>query len=271
MSIPLEDNAWDILQKAQCGLGISVEELLRLSGVSLQDWNGIAAGNGHESALLALAAVLGLRGEPLVAIARGRWHPRPQSTDGLAMFNTPFGGMTVNAYLFWDPATRDAALVDTGSDADPILGFLKEHGLRLQMILLTHSHGDHIFELDRIRERTGAAAWISELEPIEGACGFAYGKEFTLGRLQVQTRHTSGHSPGGTTYCVHGLEKPLAFVGDALFAGSMGGAKSSYTEALQNNLERIYSLPQETILCPGHGPLTTVGEERQHNPFYLPS
>ncbi len=73
---------------------------------------------------------------------------------------------------------------------------------------------------------------------------------------------------GGTTYVISGLAAPVAVVGDALFAGSMGGGMISYDDALKNNREKIMTLPDETILCPGHGPMTTVAEEKRHNPFF---
>ena len=72
----------------------------------------------------------------------------------------------------------------------------------------------------------------------------------------------------GITYLIEGMTSPIAVVGDAIFAGSMGGGMVSYTEALQNNREKILTLPDNTVLCPGHGPLTTVGQEKEHNPFY---
>src|SRR5437867_1453712 len=86
--------------------------------------------------------------------------------------------------------------------------------------------------------------------------------------IQALIRRTWGHSPGGMTYVVTGLARLIAIVGDSLFAGSMGGGNVSYQDALRNNLEKILTLPDETIICPGHGPMTTVGEEKQHNPFF---
>jgi hydroxyacylglutathione hydrolase len=86
--------------------------------------------------------------------------------------------------------------------------------------------------------------------------------------LEIDTRLTWGHSRGGMTYVVTGLSRPIAIAGDSLFAGSMGGGSVSYGDALQNNLAKILTLPDETIICPGHGPMTTVGEEKAHNPFF---
>ena len=79
---------------------------------------------------------------------------------------------------------------------------------------------------------------------------------------------TNGHSEGGLSYIVHGLNRPIVLVGDAIFSLSMGGAKFDYKLALKNNREQLLSLPSETVLCPGHGPMTSVAEECAHNPFF---
>ena len=133
--------------------------------------------------------------------------------------------------------------------------------------VLTHTHPDHVADLQRLKKVTGAAVFVSKLEAIPGAETFEAGHNFTLGKLSIDTRQTSGHSRGGITYVVNGLPRKIAVVGDALFAGSMGGGSVSYADALRNNREKIMTLPDDTILCPGHGPLTTVGEEKKNNPF----
>ena len=144
----------------------------------------------------------------------------------------------------------------------------KRHKLDVQLILLTHAHPDHVADLPALREETGADVFTPAREPVPGAEPIDEGKKFRLGNLQIDTRLTWGHSPGGMTYVVTGLARPIAIVGDSLFAGSMGGGNVSYRDALQNNLEKILTLPDETIICPGHGPMTTVAEEKQHNPFF---
>lgn len=156
---------------------------------------------------------------------------------------------------------------DTGSDVTHLLTTAQANGLSVELILLTHSHGDHIFDLDRLKEKIGAPAYIGEAEPVEGAIPFAPGKEFTLGTLKIEIRLTWGHCQGGITYVVHGHSRPLAIVGDALVAGSMGGG-ISYEAALLTNRKEIFTLSDETILCPGHGPLITVAEQKQTNPFF---
>jgi hydroxyacylglutathione hydrolase len=269
--IPLEDNFNDILGKAQRGLCLSDSELAKSAGLSPADVTAARAGKFHEQIVRKLAGPLGLSADALVASGKQAWRPETRKLDGLAMFNTPYGDMTVNSYLIWDPASRAAASFDTGSDCGPALRFVKQRELTVQFIFLTHMHGDHVLDLDRLKQSTGVEAYVSRLESIAGAQTFSPGDEFRLGNLQIETRLTSGHSRGGTTYVITGLAKPVAVVGDAMFAGSMGGGMVSYEDALRNNREQILTLPDETILCCGHGPLSTVGEEKRHNPFFAGS
>jgi glyoxylase-like metal-dependent hydrolase (beta-lactamase superfamily II) len=86
--------------------------------------------------------------------------------------------------------------------------------------------------------------------------------------LKIEARLTWGHSRGGTSCYITGLARPVVVVGDALFASSMGGGMISYSDALKTNLDQLFTLPDDTIVCPGHGPLTSIGEEKAHNPFY---
>ena len=267
--IPLEDNAADIIGKAQRGLCISDSELTKKAGVSPQIIRKLRDGDFDESALLSVAPILGLDGRSLGEIAKGEWRPKKiESSAGLAQFTTDYNGMAVNAYLVWDPATRVAAAFDTGADSREILRFAQHRNLDVQLILLTHAHPDHVADLPALREETGADVFTPARELVPGAESIEEGKQFRLGNLRIDTRLTWGHSPGGMTYVVTGLAHPIAVVGDSLFAGSMGGGNVSYRDALQNNLEKILTLPDETIICPGHGPMTTVEEEKQHNPFF---
>ena len=267
--IPLEDNAADIIGKAQRGLGISDSELAEKAGVSAQTIRKLRDGDLDESSLLSVAPVLGLDGRALCDLANGEWHPKKiESFDGLAQFNTDYHGMAVNAYLVWDPANRVAAAFDTGADSKEMVRFAKRHKLNIQLILLTHAHPDHVADLPSLREETAADVFTPSRESVPGAEAIDEGKKFRLGNLQIETRLTWGHSPGGMTYVVTGLARTIAIVGDSLFASSMGGGNMSYSDALRNNLEKILTLPDQTIICPGHGPMTTVGEEKEHNPFF---
>ena len=267
---PLEDTAADILSKAQRGLKWDDAGLSEHSAVSMDLIQKIRAGGGaDEASLSAVAGALGLNAEALLAIADGRYVPTPiPEFEGLRAFNSPFDDMTVNSYLVWDPGSREAAIFDTGSDGQRMLDFAGARGLAVRAIFLTHTHTDHILDLGRLVEKTGAQAWVGDREPVAGAEGFAPGREFQIGALRVETRLTAGHSKGGITYVIGGLARPVAIVGDAVFAGSMGGGMVSYDEALRSNRSEILSLPDETILCPGHGPMTTVGEQKISNPFF---
>ncbi len=193
-------------------------------------------------------------------IAEGRWHPVERSVPGLAMFTTPYGDMTVNSYVI--VSGGEAAAFDTGSDCSGMLKY------PIRQIFLTHAHGDHVMDLPRLKRATGAPAFIGEREDFDEAEKFPAGRQFQIGDLKVETRLTCGHTPGGITYVVWGLEHPVAVVGDAMFAGSMGNGFWNWAEAYRTNREQILSLPDDTILCCGHGPLTTVGEEKLHNPFF---
>ena len=267
--IPLEDNAADIIGKAQRGLGISDSKLSEQAGVSAQTIRKLRDGDFDESALLSVAPVLGLDGRALEEIAQSKWRPKKiESLDGVAQFTSDYNEMAVNAYLVWDHEMRVAAAFDTGAESRDMLHFANRHKLDVQLILLTHAHPDHVADLPALREETGADVFTPAREPVPGAEPIDEGKKFRLGNLQIDTRLTWGHSLGGMTYVVTGLARPIAIVGDSLFAGSMGGGNVSYRDALQNNLEKILTLPDDTIICPGHGPMTTVGEEKQHNPFF---
>lgn len=267
--IPIEDNFTDILGKAQRGLGLDDETLADRAGVSVTQIRELLAGTLDETVLAQVAPVLVLGGEALRLQAREDYVPAEISpVAGLTGCNTVFEDMTVNSYVVWDPASKEAAFFDTGADGDPMLEVVRKEGLKVTAIFLTHTHGDHILDLDRLKEKTGAPAFVGEKEALEGAESFAPGKYFSLGGLSIETRWTWGHSPGGITYFIRGLSVPVAVVGDAIFAGSMGGGAISYADALRSNRENILTLPDETVLCPGHGPLTTVGEQKRVNPFF---
>ena len=267
--IPLEDTFTDIIGKAQRGLGISDSQLAEKAKVSVDKVRELREGKVDDDALKRVAPNLNLDASTLLESARAQWRPREQgSTEGLAQFNTPYGDMTVNAYLLWDPESHDAVAFDTGADCGEMLRRVDDEKLNVRLILLTHAHPDHIEDLGRLTKETGAPIFISERESAPGAQTFAERKHFRVGKLGIETRLTWGHSPGGTTFVVNGLAHPVAIVGDSLFAGSMGGGGVSYENAVKNNLEKILTLPDDTIICPGHGPMTTVGEEKKHNPFF---
>ncbi len=268
--IPLEDNFNDIIGKAQRGLQLSDQDLAGQAGVTVDELKAVKGGEVRDHAIRAVAKVLKLERESLLALARREWYPeQPLFPRGFAMFNTPHEDMMVNAYLVWDTKTRQAAAFDTGSTVLPMLDTLAAEGLTLRYIFLTHTHDDHIADLPRLAA-TGAEVWASELEPSDhpGAKTFQENAHFHLGEIAIKTLFTWGHSPGQTSFFITGLAWPLAIVGDSLFAGSMGGGLVSYEAQYRNNRQKLLKLPLDTVFACGHGPLTTLKQEKKHNPFF---
>jgi hydroxyacylglutathione hydrolase len=269
MEIPIEDFSEDIIGKAMRGLGLDARAVIDRSGISQRALQSLLDGKFDEDPLRKVANTLQLDPSALVVSARKTWRPAPVEVPGLAIFNTPFHDMYVNAYLAWDESQRSAVAFDTGADLAGMLRTLNENDLHLTAILLTHTHPDHILELENLRLKTGnPPVFVHQFEALSGAETFSEGREWTCGALTIRALHTSGHSAGGTTFVVDGLQRPVAIVGDAMFAGSMGGGKISHADALKNNRDKILTLPGDTVLCPGHGPMTTVAEEKAHNPFF---
>lgn len=267
--ISLEDDFNDVISKAQKGLKLSDAGLAGLAGVAEADVVQVRKGHFDETLVRKLAVPLHLGPDALVAIGGKAWlPPKIVKPAGLSAFVSSYGDMVVNSYSVWDAESGRCVFFDTGADSTEMLNDAAQRRSGVQAILITHTHPDHVADLARTITSCGARAWVCELEPMVAASSFVAGHVFTLGGIRIETRQTSGHSRGGMTYVIHGLSEPVAIVGDSIFAGSMGGANDAYQEALRNNREKILTLPGNTILCPGHGPLTTVGEERLHNPFF---
>lgn len=271
----LEDHLGDVLRKARAMNQVSAAQTAAAAGLSeaelavLEETGNITKRPNFQ----ALAQALQLHGAKLERLATG-WLPSPKDLSAwreLRVFNTNSGGMAVNAYLVWDEVSREAALFDTGWEAAPLLEAVKAEHLQLRHIFITHSHHDHVAALGVIRAaypktrvhcNTKSAPLDQRNKPSEIV---------HLGGLRVTHRDTPGHAEDGVTYLVGNWQEDaphVALVGDAIFAGSMGGAAGHGAQAKQAIREQILSLPEDTLLCPGHGPLTTVREEKAHNPFF---
>ena len=265
----LEDFHEDILGKAMRGLGIGKNEMARRLCVEKSAIEAILNGEVDEELIHAMAGELELNGEKIIQSARKNWRPTPVSLRGLRQISTSYGDMIVNAYVVCDEDTGNAWIFDTGTDAQPILAFIEEEKLKVDAVFLTHTHRDHIACLNDLRMKTeGAKVFVHQLELFHGCEPIKEEFKHSIDSLSLVAKHTHGHSVGGLTYVIDGLEKPVAVVGDAIFAGSMGGGMVSYEDALRTNREKIMSLADDNILCPGHGPMTTVREEKQNNPFF---
>ena len=269
--ISLEDNFDDVLNKAQRGLGLADGALASEAGVTVAVLSGLKKGALDEAALLRVAPVLQLHGPSLLALARRAWYPRVPNLAGVAQVSTAWKDFRVNAFVVWHPLTRQAAVFDTGTTPEPILAVVKENKLRVELLLITHTHGDHVACFAELRKGLGnPRAYVSARGTLAGAEPLGDGATLSVGSMHIEARRTSGHAACGLTYVVRGLAHPVAVVGDALFAGSMGGARTqeAYGEALETNRAQIFTLPDDTVICPGHGPRSTVGQEKEHNSFF---
>lgn len=269
--IPIEDNFNDVINKTQRGLKITDEQLAARAGVSVEDLTAVKEGKPIYAVIRRVARHLHLGPDSLEALAKKAWYPtQPEFPRGFAMFNTTFEDMTVNAYLVWDTRTKQAAAFDTGANCDAMIDTIHAEKLDVRDIFITHTHDDHIADLAKLAAATKATVWASELEPVDfpGAKTFKENAHFHTGELAIKTLYTWGHSPGMTTFYVTGLSWPVAVVGDSIFSCSMGGSPTHFAEQLKHNKKKIMVLPKDTVIAPGHGPLTTVAQEHLHNPFF---
>ena len=265
----LEDFHEDILGKAMRGLGIGKNEMALQLGVGKPEIEAILSGVVDEELINAMASELRLDGKKLIRSAKKEWSPAPLEMDGVSQISSAYGDMIVNAYVIWSENSGNAWIFDTGTDALPIFAFIEEKKLKVDAIFLTHTHRDHVACLDDVLSQVKISkVYVHQLELFDDCEPIEEGFEYSNGSLYLQAKHTHGHSLGGMTYIIDGLANPVAVVGDAIFAGSMGGGMISYEDALRTNREKIMGLPDNTILCPGHGPLTTIAEEKANNPFF---
>jgi glyoxylase-like metal-dependent hydrolase (beta-lactamase superfamily II) len=220
-----------------------------------------------------LAQAVDLHAAKLKGIANG-WTPAPVDLSlwrELRVITTTEEGMGVNCFLVWDEVSRDAAMFDTGWNPKPVIQLVEENNLILRHLFITHSHEDHIAGVGQIRAvfpkvRLHTGSRHAPVEQRNRANDF-----IQLGSLRISNRDTPGHAEDGTTYIVGNWPEDapaVAIVGDAIFAGSMGKGNISWELARQKVREQILTLPEDTLIGPGHGPLTTVREEKLHNPFF---
>ncbi|MSR65637.1 MAG: MBL fold metallo-hydrolase [Verrucomicrobiae bacterium] len=272
----LEDLFGDIVNKARRGHKLTEADLGQKIGLTEHQIKEIITSTSKpdDATLRKLAGVLGLGPDRLVAIANDRYSP---ATVDLARWGcavkitSPFEDYFVHTYMIWDKKTKEAVLFDTGTQAEPIHDVIRKNGLTVKMLCLTHTHPDHIVVLDEIRKKYNPPMIASKAEPVDGAKFVREGDILKCGGVTLKVLETEGHSPGGFTFVASGLGSgvpELAVVGDAIFAGSMGGPMVSYERLHANVKTKILKLADSTVLMPGHGPLTTVGEEKRNNPFF---
>jgi hydroxyacylglutathione hydrolase len=275
----LEDFLGDIVGKARRGLGISEAELGKETGLTTTQLSRIESYElvPDDSVITSLARVLSLDSQKLIGIARG-WVPKrgneSHSTSKILVERVVLdAGMIVNAYVMKCVKTGAGAIIDAGGQAERILGLVKSMSVDPTHILLTHGHGDHTGALQEVKEATGAQVCCSESD--SGMLGSHKGLVDSLvddgwttnvGQLRITAASLPGHTAGGVGYGTDGV----FFSGDALFAGSLGGARgAAYTGQIEAVRKRVLVMDGETRLFPGHGPITSVLQESEHNPCFV--
>ncbi len=271
----LEVHLGDIIRKARGMSNVASGAAARAAGISESELAGLEETGqiNKRPDFGALARLIGLNPAKLEGIAGG-WLPAEKDLGvwrELRVFTTAGDGMTVNCYLVWDEVTREAALFDTGFDAKPALDCVAENQLQLRHVFITHTHYDHVEALPKVREafpkvRLHSGSKAAPVDQRNKPSEIVH-----LGGLRITHRETPGHADDGVTYIVGNWQEDaphVAIVGDTIFAGSMGNGNGKWDLARQKVKEQILSLPVETLICPGHGPLTTVAEEKEHNPFF---
>lgn len=200
----------------------------------------------------------------------------------------PVGPLQCNCSVIGDEASREAIVIDPGDDIEDVLALVRKHHLQVKQIVVTHAHIDHVGGAMKLRTATGApillnqndyallkmldvqAAWIGMATPekVEIDQNLTDADTVKAGSLAAQVLHTPGHTEGSV--CLYFPAEKKLIAGDTLFAGSIGRTDlpgGSYEKILHSLHQRVLALPDETIVVPGHGPLTTIGEERESNPF----
>jgi glyoxylase-like metal-dependent hydrolase (beta-lactamase superfamily II) len=274
-ALPLEDTFGDILKKAMRGTGAGNAQLARATGIpaeTIEHWLKDEGAATDEQAR-ELAAVLKLDGGKLADSAAQRWHPPPiERPDVRRHSQEP---QPSNGYVFFLEQGRRAALVDPAGLPQNLLRVLREGDYHLQYVLITHKHADHCdATADVARAFPQAQIVMHSLDvhaigPLaKSALPLRDGETLPFGDgAAIRMLHTPGHTDGSSAFLFQGS----LFSGDTLFAASVGGAygdNSTYRDILNSVRSKFFTLPDDTVVMPGHGPPSTIALEKQHNPFF---
>lgn len=200
----------------------------------------------------------------------------------------PVGPLQCNCSIIGDETSREAMVIDPGDDIEDVLALVRKHTLKIKQIVITHAHIDHVGGAMKLRKATGApillnqndyallkmldvqAEWIGVPDPgkVEIDQNIETGDTIKAGEHTASVFHTPGHTEGSV--CLYFPAEKKLIAGDTLFAGSIGRTDlpgGSMEKIMQSLHGVVLGLPDETVVVPGHGPLTTIGEERERNPF----
>jgi len=200
----------------------------------------------------------------------------------------PVGPLQCNCSIVGDEVTREAMVIDPGDDIAKVVAILEKHNLTVKQIVITHAHIDHVGGAMKLRRLTGApillnendyallkmldvqAAWLrmDAPEKVEIDQSLSHAQTLQVGSLVSNVLHTPGHTEGSV--CLYFPTEQKLIAGDTLFAGSIGRTDlpgGSFQKIISSVKGSLLALPDETVVYPGHGPITTIGEERESNPF----
>jgi glyoxylase-like metal-dependent hydrolase (beta-lactamase superfamily II) len=200
----------------------------------------------------------------------------------------PVGPLQCNCSVIGDEHSREAMVIDPGDDISDVLALVQKHDLKVKQIVITHAHIDHVGGAMKLRKSTGApillnqddyallkmldlqAAWIGMRDPGKVEIQQSLGEQDTVqaGSLVANVLHTPGHTEG--SICLYFPQEKKLIAGDTLFAGSIGRTDlpgGSFDKIMRSLHLKLLELPDETEVVPGHGPITTIGTERETNPF----
>jgi glyoxylase-like metal-dependent hydrolase (beta-lactamase superfamily II) len=200
----------------------------------------------------------------------------------------PVGPLQCNCSIIGDETTHEGMVIDPGDEIEAVLALVRKHGLIIKQIVITHAHIDHVGGAMKLRAATGApiflnqndyallqmldmqANWIGMASPgkVEIDESLEQADRVKAGTLAAEVLHTPGHTEGSV--CLYFPAQQMLIAGDTLFAGSIGRTDlpgGSFQKIISSLHEKVLALPDDTLVVPGHGPTTTVGEERASNPF----
>lgn len=274
----LEDEFGDIIKKARQGQGLTLDDVIDKTGISEHTLHALEGCKQPPTSyeVQSIAPLLSLDPQTLETIGREQWQPHASPhwvAETVETVRGYIGGYEVKGYLLYDPTTKDAVMIDTAYNAKQMLQRIDALGLCLKGICLTHGHSDHAQGIDTIvavhpstvHIGQGDMSMVTEYRSKVDIQPARDGDILKIGSFDLEFMATPGHTPGGNCFSTG----PMCFVGDTLFAGSIGRScpATLYPIHLQSVRERILRLDEAVVLLPGHGPATTVGEEKLHNPF----